>query len=249
MASTERDGWSGAGAESAGATASAVGLDPAAAEMLVQVAHDLRSPLTSILFLIERLRTGQSGPLTPLMAQQLAIVHNATFGLSAVVNDLMELGRGGAHLVQGAPEPYSLAMVLGQVRDVIQPIAEQKGLSIRVSTPREDVHVGHVAAIRRVLLNLATNAVKFTARGGVDLVAEREADQLRFRVTDSGRGIPAEVLATMQAERAEQEGAACFSSAGLGLDICRRLVAEMGGTLEVQSDPRTGTSIVVTLVA
>jgi signal transduction histidine kinase len=197
------------------------------AEQLVQVAHDLRSPLTSILVVIEQLRSGRSGPLTPRMEQQLAVVHDATLGMAAVVADLLSASRDAA-IVRGAePEPFSLKALFGQVRDLVQPLAERKGLSVRLVTPTRDKRVGYPSALRRVLLNLATNAVKFTDHGGVDLIAEESLGLLRFSVRDTGRGTGPEALDT---------------GSGLGLPTCRRLVNEMGGELDVSSAPAGGST-------
>jgi signal transduction histidine kinase len=108
------------------------------------------------------------------------------------------------------------------------------------------MRVGNVAALRRVLLNLATNAVKFTSRGSVDLLAEvGTAAEVRFIVQDSGRGLPAAVRDAARGVPLHED--AGFSSAGLGLSICRRLVVGLGGTLEVRSEPERGTRFDVVL--
>jgi signal transduction histidine kinase len=220
--------------------------DPVAAAQLVQVAHDLRSPLSSVLLLVEQLRSGKSGPLTPLMERQLSIVHNATLGVASVVADLMDVGRDGMDLLDGAPVTFSLASLVGQVRDLVQPMAEQKGLLVRVHTPIADARRGHPAAVRRVLLNLVTNAVKFTARGGVDLIAEDvDMDGVRITVRDTGRGMLSRPTTAFPSS--EGGTAAAFSSSGLGLALCRRLVVEMRGTMEIDATPDHGTRVVVTL--
>ncbi|MCU0649115.1 MAG: HAMP domain-containing histidine kinase [Gemmatimonadaceae bacterium] len=232
--------WSGEGIGGADPSTTLSG-DEVAHQLLVDVAHDLRSPLASVLFLVEQVRRGASGPLTPLMERQLGLVYSAAAGMSAVVSDLMEVGRGGAHLVHGPPVPFSVSELLRGVRDLVQPLAVEKGLALRVTCAVDaDLRMGHPAALRRVLLNLATNAVKFTARGSVDLLAEaKERDVLHFTVRDSGRGLPSRVLEALGDEASAPTAA--FSSAGLGLAICRRLVTHMRGELEVTSEPNRGT--------
>ncbi len=204
--------------------------------LLVDVAHDLRSPLTSILFLLERVRSGQSGPLTPLMERQLALVHSAAFGLSAVVEDLMLEGRSGIPMLEAPPAPYRPAQLLAEVGDIIGPIAAEKGVGVDLAPGGDAMHLGNRAATRRVLLNLATNAVKFSGWGAIVLAVEATAAGLRYRVEDRGRGMPP--------ERGEGAG---FSSSGLGLAICHRLVAGMGGTLSIDSRPGVGTRCLVEL--
>src|SRR5215208_830410 len=217
---------------------------PDALQLLVEVAHDMRSPLGSILFLAERLRKGQSGAVTPIQERQLGLVYGAAFGLSSLAGDVMELARGGERLMDAQPIPFSVTDILRSVYDVVLPIAEEKGLGIRMTPPTPDVRVGHPAALNRVLLNLTTNALKFTATGGVEVTATSASRSgLRFAVQDTGRGIPEPVLATLfdAFRRRQKPGDYYFSSAGLGLGICQTLVRRMGGELKVETELEKGT--------
>src|SRR6185437_4351160 len=85
---------------------------PDALELIIEVAHDMRSPLGSILFLAERLRSMQSGPLTPVQERQIGLIYSAAFGLSALAGDVIELARGGEGLVHQRPVPFSVADVM-----------------------------------------------------------------------------------------------------------------------------------------
>jgi signal transduction histidine kinase len=213
---------------------------PDALPLIVEVAHDMRSPLASILFLAERLRSNQSGPLTPIQERQLGLVYSAAFGLSALAGDVIELARGGDFLVDKHPIPFSVADLLRSVGAIVQPIAEEKGLTVRLEPPDADTRIGHPAALNRVLLNLTTNALKFTAEGLVDVVArQRSRTRIEFAVADTGRGIPPQVMATLfDAFRQQHKPGYSFSSAGLGLAICRKLVASMGGELAVETSDK-----------
>jgi signal transduction histidine kinase len=209
---------------------------PDALQLIIEVAHDMRSPLGSILFLAERLRSMQSGPLTPVQERQIGLIYSAAFGLSALAGDVIELARGGEGLVHQRPVPFSIADVMQSVRAIVQPIAEEKGLAIRVVPPPADSRVGQPAALNRVLLNLTTNALKFTSVGSVEVVAtQRSRTRVEFTVQDTGRGIPDEVMSTLfdPFRRRDQSGAVTFSSAGLGLAISRQLVDALGGDLSV----------------
>jgi signal transduction histidine kinase len=220
-----------------------------ALELLVDVAHDMRSPLGSILFLVERVRA--AGGIDAVADRQLALVHGAAFGLSAVVSDLMELARGGDRLARGAAAPFAVGAVLDEVRAILAPVAEEKGLRFEVAGEVPGARVGRAVALQRVLLNLATNALKFTPRGGVTVRAAALAgDRVRFEVVDTGPGIPAGVQAQLFETFREREGARSpvFSSAGLGLAICQRLVAAQGGALAVASAPGEGTRFAFELV-
>lgn len=213
-------------------------------DMVVEVAHDLRSPLASILFLAETLRRGQSGSINPIQERQLGLVYSAAFGLGALASDVIELVRGGERLMDLHPTPFSVTETLQAVRDIVLPIAEEKGLTVRIAPPQTDWRIGHPLALNRVLLNLTTNALKFTSEGHVEVTCRPLSKTLvEFSVKDTGRGIPAEVLPTLfdAFRRRVRPGQYAFSSAGLGLSICRKLVARMGGELQVETAPGHGT--------
>ncbi len=227
-------------------------LGPNALQLLVEVAHDMRSPLGSIQFLVERMRRGQTGPVSPMQERHLDLVYSAAFGLSAMTSDLMELAQGGARLVGPGVVPFSLGEVMRAVRDVVQPIAEEKSLALRFSGPTVDLRRGHPAALHRVLLNLVTNALKFTNAGSVTVQAEAISQTtVRFVVVDTGRGMPAAVTARLGNDLSPQsrgEADTVFSSAGLGLAICQKLVVAMGGRLSIQSTENNGSQLDFTLV-
>ena len=100
-------------------------------EALVEVAHDMRSPLTSILFLVDAIRTGKSGSVSPIQERQLGLIYGAALGLSTLASDLVDLVRGGGGLVEGPAAPFSIAEVVCGVRDLVTPIAEEKTAVVR----------------------------------------------------------------------------------------------------------------------
>jgi signal transduction histidine kinase len=220
---------------------------PNGLDLVVEVAHDLRSPLTSILFLAETMLRGRSGPLTTLQERQLGLVYSAAFGLNAVASDVIELVRGGDRLADLERVQFSVAEALESVEQIVQPIAEEKGLTLRIERPAHDLRLGHPAALGRVLLNLTTNALKFTGSGEV-LVSVRElatdVSRLRIAVRDTGHGIPEGAIATLfePFRRRQRAGDYAFSGTGLGLSICRKMVEGMGATLELETASGEGTT-------
>ena len=209
--------------------------------LLMDVAHDLRSPLTSILVLAETLQRGQSGVVNDVQRRQLGLIYTAALGLSTVASDIIEFTQGGDQLVDQEPVPFSVTAMLESVRDIARPIAEEKRLTVRLLAPTHDQRLGHPVALSRILLNLTTNALKFTDQGYVEIVAqEREGNRIEFAVRDSGRGIPAEKITTLFQPLRKGQGrrAQLFSQTGLGLTICRKLVLAMKSDLKLES--RTG---------
>jgi signal transduction histidine kinase len=221
-----------------------------AQQLVVEMAHDMRSPLGSILILAERLRGGAGGELSPIQQRQLGLVYSAAFGLSSLAGDVIELARGGTTLVDTEPIAFSVSDVLQSIMDILRPMAEEKRLEMKATGPSADVRLGHPSALNRVLLNLATNAIKFTNTGSV-VVCTNEIDRSRieFSVQDTGRGIPDHVMGSLfEAFRQRQTpGDYAFSSAGLGLSICQKLIRAMGGELHVSTELEKGTRFYFTL--
>src|SRR5581483_7575878 len=149
---------------------------PQALDMLVAVAHDLRSPLTSILFLADTLERGQSGPVTEVQRRQLALIYGAALGLCAATSDIVELARGGNGLVEQEPVPFAVSAVLDSVRDIVRPIAAEKGLEVRLAAPTRDQLGGqavgqhHVVDVGEVpgLQPVAVHFQALVAHGGGD---------------------------------------------------------------------------------
>jgi signal transduction histidine kinase len=211
----------------------------------MDVAHDLRSPLTSILVLAETLQRGQSGPVNDVQNRQLGLIYAAALGLSSVASDIIEFTQGGDQLVESEPSAFSVTAMLESVRDIVRPIAEEKHLTVRLLAPNNDQRLGYPVALSRVLLNLTTNALKFTDEGYVEIVAQElggsdDSTRIEFAVRDSGRGIPPDKITTLFQPLRKESGrrGQLFSQTGLGLTICRKLATAMKSELKVES--RTG---------
>ncbi|MGH7618581.1 MAG: sensor histidine kinase [Gemmatimonadaceae bacterium] len=208
---------------------------------VVEIAHDIRSPLSSILFLVETIRRGQSGKVSPIQERQLGLVYSAALGLSTLSSDLIDAVRG-ERLVDGRPIPFSITETILGVCAIVQPIGEEKGLPVDVSFPSMDGRIGYASAIHRVLLNLTTNALRYTETGTVSIgCTEHGHEAVEFWVKDTGRGIPDNVLAMLFDGFRPGSVGLRFSSAGLGLAICRNLLEAMGSSLNVETSPDQGT--------
>jgi signal transduction histidine kinase len=211
---------------------------------MVEVAHDMRSPLSAMLFLVDLVRTGRSGAVTSLQERQLAMVYGAALGLNQLASDLVDFVRGADRLVDQHPVPFSVSELLRSVRTIVQPMAEEKGLTLQLVSPEDDARIGFPTALNRVLLNLTTNAIKYTTEGSV-VVAARQLSRtlIEFSVRDSGPGIPAHIMPELfQPFRPTCRAAAgSFSSAGLGLSICHVLVLALGSELRAVTSAEQGT--------
>lgn len=217
---------------------------PDGAELVTEFAHDLRSPLTSILFLAETLHSGQSGEVNDLQRRQLGILYSAALGMISTASDMIEFTRGSDDLAESRVVSFSVAEVLDSVCDIIAFMADEKGVTLRARGPSPDQRVGTPVALSRVLLNLATNALRYTEQGFVEILGRETGPRsVEFSVRDTGSGMDASSLEQLYQpyHRRPDRAGYFFSGSGLGLMICRRLVRAMGSELRVESKAHWGT--------
>jgi signal transduction histidine kinase len=219
--------------------------DKGGADLVVEVAHDMRSPLTSILFLSEILHKGQSGPLNDVQRRQIGIVYSAALGLVGMASDMIEVARGGSRLASKNPVPFSVNEILHSVNDLVRPTAEEKGLDLKIEGLHSEHRVGYPIPLSRVLLNLTTNAMKFTHDGTITLTAHPVGGtRVEFAVRDTGPGIPEDAVESLYHPFRREPGRKTgyyFSGTGLGLAICRRLCSAMGTELRLETRKDWGT--------
>jgi signal transduction histidine kinase len=206
------------------------------ADAVVAIAHDIRSPLGSILLLVDALRRAERNTPNPIRERQLGLIYGAAFGLSTTVSNLIAAARGDG-LVQGQPLPFSISETMHAVSSIVQPMCEEKGIPLGIEFPDNDARLGHQSAIQQAMLNLASNALRYTDAGSVAMgCTEISAERAEFWVEDTGPGIPDEVLERLCYGFPPEGVKLRFSSAGLGLAIVRTLVEAMGSSLQVDSD-------------
>jgi signal transduction histidine kinase len=205
------------------------------ADAVVAIAHDIRSPLCSILLLVDALRHAEKAAANPIRERQLGLIYGAAFGLSTTVSNLIGAARGEG-LVQGKPMPFSVSETMHSVSAIVQPMCEEKGIPLGMEFPENDARIGHSSAIQQALVNLTSNALRYTDAGWVAMgCSEVSADRVEFWVEDTGPGIPDDVLERLCYGFPPEGVKLRFSSAGLGLAIVRTLVEAMGSTLQVDS--------------
>ncbi len=220
---------------------------PDGLDLVVDVAHDIRSPLTSVLFLADTLGRGQSGEVSELQRRQLRLIYSAALGLSTLTADVIELARGGDQLADKDAEPFSLTELLETMHDLVRPVAEEKGLALRYTVSTTDHRIGRPLALSRVLLNLTTNALKFTDEGYVEITTKAKGmNRVEFAVRDTGRGMSADAAANLylpfrRSRSRKGPSGYHFSGTGLGLAMCRKLLEALGSELKYESKPDWGT--------
>ncbi len=213
---------------------------------LRSMSHELRTPLNSIIGFSRILLTGMAGPTTDEQVRQLEMINHSGRHLLEIVNDILDLSRVDAGKVEVAAEPFDLAELACEVLGVVRPIADEKGLSLRLDEPDGPLEVvSDRVKVRQILLNLAGNAVKFTGEGSVTIVVGRSAPgMVAVAVVDTGPGIPpedqdgvfGEFAQVSKRRHPEVEGS------GLGLAICRALAALLGGAVTLSSEVGSGST-------
>lgn len=212
-------------------------------KFLAHLGHELRTPLTSILGYTELLLDDAANER---LQQELSIIHTNGKHLLSLLNDLLDMSRIMANKLELSPKDINLSGFMTDVHSLMNLAAKDKGLrlSINCQTPLPETIKADPTRLRQVLINLISNAVKFTDSGNVDVSLEvfqaptpRAKEMLRFRVKDSGIGMPPDKLDDIfhPFEQIEDVMRANHGGAGLGLAICRELVHKMGGEISVDS--------------
>lgn len=211
-------------------------------DFLAFTSHEVRTPLHGVMGTLSLLLD------TPLDAEQRAYVETAQrcgATLLQTVNELLDLSRIEAGKLDIHPAPFSLEDVVKDVLDLLAPAAAEKGIELSASLDHllPAQLVGDPMRIRQVLLNLTDNAVKFTHRGSVELrLAALPEGRVGFAVTDTGIGIPAKLRTRLFSRFTQLSGSVEQIGSGLGLSICQRLVALMGGQIAVDSTQGRGST-------
>ncbi|HVE78462.1 MAG TPA: PAS domain S-box protein, partial [Gemmatimonadaceae bacterium] len=231
--------------------AAAEAANRAKSDFLTMMSHELRTPLNAIGGYTELLALGIRGPLTPEQAADLDRIARNQQLLLGIINDVLNFSRVEAGKIMYDVGAIPVEELLDEVAQTIGPLAAAKGLALeRVPCAANVVARADRVRAEQVLLNLATNAVKFTPAGGrVTLSCAVEAERLAIRVTDTGRGIAAERLNDIF-EPFVQVGRTLAQPAegtGLGLAISRDLARGMAGDVTVQSEPDAGSTFTLWL--
>jgi signal transduction histidine kinase/integral membrane sensor domain MASE1 len=225
-------------------------LDRLKSQFLATMSHELRTPLNSIIGFTGIMRQGMIGPINDEQKKQLNIVYNSALHLLRLINDLLDLSRIEAGKADLEREPFNFSDVVREVVETLEPLAEHKGLRLVADLPGPTIAmIGDRKRCFQVLLNLANNAVKFTEHGEVRISAREQSDRLSVCVADTGIGIKPEHIGMLFEAFRQVDGSAkrVYEGTGLGLYLCRKLLALMGGEISVESESGHGSRFMFTM--
>lgn len=226
-------------------------------EFIANINHEIRTPMNAIIGYAEMLINADLGPKEKRFVD---IIHKSSMTLVSIFNDIMELSRIDSGRLQILVSLVRLQSLVSEIEELFKEPAQEKGLRFhcRIARHLQRPFLLDGLRLKQVLQNLVSNAVKFTNQGSIELLVDGdtaeengESYDLRFTVVDSGIGIPAadqqKIFELFQ--QREDTISKRYGGVGLGLTLCSRLVAMMGGEIELFSNEGQGARFTVSLNA
>jgi len=213
---------------------------------LSYMSHEFRTPLGSILSIASLLSDELDGPLSEEQHRQVAFVSNSARELSDMVDDLLDLAKIEAGRITISPAWFDMFDLFAALRGMFRPIVDATAVDLIFEEPQGLPRLySDDKKLAQILRNFISNALKFTQRGEVRVSAHLENDgEIRFAVRDSGIGIPSELHDTLFEDFAQIDSPLQkrLRGTGLGLSLCKRFAALLGGRVGVQSEPGVGST-------
>lgn len=229
-------------------------LDHLKSSFMSNMSHELRTPLNSILGFAEVLLLELDGPLTDQMINDINLIQKNGKHLLGLINEVLDMSKIEAGKMSLGLEKFALRDLITESMEITASLAQQKGLYFRID--HFDERVGEITAdrtrLRQVIINIISNAVKFTPQGGISIYVNGiNEENFRVRIKDTGMGIPPDKLEMIFEAFSQVDTSTTrkVGGTGLGLPISRRLVQMHGGRLYAESSgiPGEGSTFIIEL--
>jgi len=224
-------------------------------EFLANMSHEIRTPMNAVVGLSNLLAMSQ--PLTPKQKEFVETLQLSADSLLALINDLLDISKIETRNVQLEEIPFSVMQLVQEAYEMVAPQAKKKGLEISFDSncPATLTFLGDPARLRQILLNLCSNAVKFTEKGRVDIhvlcepAAQKGIEDVSIIVKDTGIGINPENIDEIFKKFVQGDSSINrkYGGTGLGLAITKTLSEIMGGSIDVQSEKNKGSTFTLRL--
>src|ERR1019366_8664804 len=212
---------------------------------LATMSHEIRTPLNGVLGMAQAMAMDE---LTSVQRERLGVVHASGEALLAILNDVLDLAKIEAGKLDLEYIEFDLEEVARGAHQAFTDQANKKGLSFALDIENaQGIYRGDPTRVRQILYNLVSNALKFTDKGEISVMARWQDEALALAVTDTGIGIPADRLQALfgRFDQADASTTRRFGGSGLGLAICRELAEMMGGSIDVESTLGFGSTFTV----
>ncbi|MDA0742814.1 MAG: response regulator [Proteobacteria bacterium] len=220
-------------------------------DFLANMSHELRTPLNSLLILSKLLADNPEETLSEEQVNYARTIQSSGNDLLALINDILDLSKIEAGHIQARPEAVSMQRLTEDVRQLFQPVADDRGLAFEIELDAgADLMETDRQRLEQILKNLLSNAFKFTESGGVKLgISAQPGDRIAFAVSDTGIGIsPEQQTAVFEAfQQADGTISRRYGGTGLGLSISRELARLLGGRITLESRVGEGSVFTLTL--
>ncbi len=220
-------------------------------EQLANVSHEIRTPLNAVIGFADAIQGERFGPMGNDKYRDYAkVIHDSGQHLLSLISDLLDLSKAEANETPLTVEPHRPKDIVRFCAEIMRLRAEEDGLYLRTEVdPTLDTVMLDAKIVRQVLLNLLSNALKFTETGGVTLSARREGAVITFSVVDTGVGMAPDELALVgtRFKQARAEGVRGVRGTGIGLSLSKALARVHGGELRLVSAAGAGTTGILRL--
>jgi PAS domain S-box-containing protein len=223
-------------------------------QFLANMSHEFRTPLNAILGYTHMLLNGVTGPVVDTQRKSLTRIDSNSRHLLALINDILDITRIEAGRMPLNLTTFRIPQLVDEVMSELEPIIKRSNLAVRSSMPRTlPTLKSDRQKVKQIVLNLLSNALKFTPAGSVTIGAayDGKGKSVGISVTDTGVGIRLEDQAKVFEDfrQLDSSPARGYGGTGLGLSICRRLAQMLGGSIDLQSQPGQGSIFTLRLPA
>ncbi len=220
-------------------------------QFLANMSHEFRTPLNAILGYTHMLLNGVSGPISEPQRKSLTRIDSNSRHLLALINDILDITRIEAGRMPLNLTTFEVAELVHEVMSELEPIIKRSNLSVTARMKSLPAIKTDRQKVKQIVLNLLSNALKFTPAGSVTITASYDGNSrtIAIAVRDTGVGIPDEDQAKVFEDfrQLDSSPARGYGGTGLGLSICRRLSQMLGGTIDLASQPGRGSTFTLRL--